>query len=147
MTVNREMRASDQDREHVVEVLRTHYTEGRLNLEEFDERVARAYESKTLGDLLDLTTDLPGGVSLGPVQPPAVAEPQSGPPSRLPRQFLPIAVALVGLVLVSSVIWSGIANQGHHHFVVIFPWPLLLLLFFFSRRGGGRSYRNGPGAR
>jgi hypothetical protein len=141
MTVNREMRASDQDREHVVETLRTHYTEGRLNLEEFDERVARAYESKTLGELLDLTTDLPGEVSLGPVKAPAEPERETGL-SRLPRGLLPLAAALGALVLVSSIAWSGIANQGHHHYVVVFPWPLLLILFFFLRRGG-RSYRNG----
>jgi DUF1707 SHOCT-like domain len=147
MTVNREMRASDQDREHVVEMLRTHYSEGRLNLEEFDERVARAYESKTLGDLLDLTSDLPGAAALGP-EPAAtpVAREQANRPARLPLAVWPLVPLLFGLLVASSFAWGGMAYHGHHHVGPFFPWPLLLILVIFLARGR-RSYRNGPGAR
>jgi hypothetical protein len=43
MTTDHSIRASDQDREQVVEILRGQYTEGRLTLEEFDERTSAAY--------------------------------------------------------------------------------------------------------
>lgn len=58
-------RASDSDREIVVERLRTAAEEGRLDLAEFEERMAAAYTSKTYGELAPLTADLPevGGSS------------------------------------------------------------------------------------
>lgn len=53
--------ASTADRERAVDVLRAGFTEGRLTQEELDERVARAYASRTYGDLGELTADLPAG--------------------------------------------------------------------------------------
>ena len=53
-------RAADADRERVVEMLNKAYGEGRLSIEEFDERMGRAYEAKTYGDLDRLVEDLPG---------------------------------------------------------------------------------------
>jgi hypothetical protein len=62
------MRASDADREAVVEVLRDAVAHGRLTFEEFEERTAQAYGAKTFGELQPLTTDLPAGVA-GPALP------------------------------------------------------------------------------
>jgi hypothetical protein len=59
------IRASDADREVVVDSLRDAYTAGRLDLDEFDERTSAAYESKTWGDLRRLTIDLPAQPILG----------------------------------------------------------------------------------
>src|SRR5712691_8452687 len=53
------IRASDKERESVVDVLRDAYTDGRLTLEEFDDRTSAAYASKTWADLRELTMDLP----------------------------------------------------------------------------------------
>jgi hypothetical protein len=61
-----EMRASDADREQVVDRLRTALQEGRLDLQEFDERMQRAYAAKTYGDLDGLLTDLPLAAPVGP---------------------------------------------------------------------------------
>lgn len=57
--LNPSIRASDADRERVVEILRQHTAEGRITAEEFDERMEAAYEARTLGALAELTTDLP----------------------------------------------------------------------------------------
>jgi len=57
--LNPSIRASDADRERVVEILRQHSVEGRITADEFEERMAAAYEAKTLGALAELTTDLP----------------------------------------------------------------------------------------
>jgi hypothetical protein len=54
-----EVRASDADRERVVEHLRRHMSEGRLALDEFEERAARAYGARTAGELVPLLSDLP----------------------------------------------------------------------------------------
>jgi hypothetical protein len=53
------LRASDSDRERVVEVLREHAVDGRLTLEEFSERIEQAYLARTHDALDELTLDLP----------------------------------------------------------------------------------------
>lgn len=60
--MDREVRASDADRDAVVERLRRALSQGRLTLAEFDERAAAAYAAKTHGDLAELTRDLPGSL-------------------------------------------------------------------------------------
>lgn len=53
------MRASDADRDRVAEALREAYAEGRLDVEEHNERIDLAYKAKTLGELSPLLSDLP----------------------------------------------------------------------------------------
>jgi hypothetical protein len=53
------MRASDKDRERTAALLREHLAHGRLTPEEFDDRVDRTFEAKTMGDLDALLADLP----------------------------------------------------------------------------------------
>lgn len=65
MATDDPIRASDVDRELVVTTLRDAYMAGRLTLDEFDERMAAAYTSKTWGDLRRLTADLPAQPMLG----------------------------------------------------------------------------------
>lgn len=61
-----ELRASDADRERVVDELREHCSAGRLTVEELDERVDSAYAARTLADLVPVTRDLPAvGTSTG----------------------------------------------------------------------------------
>lgn len=57
----RVIRASDADREQVVEQLREHFGTGRLSQDEFSARVEAAYGSGTLRDLEALTLDLRDG--------------------------------------------------------------------------------------
>ncbi|MEU3985907.1 DUF1707 domain-containing protein [Streptomyces sp. NPDC026672] len=65
-----ELRASDADRERVAEVLRDALAEGRLDMEEFEERLDATYRARTYGELAPLTRDLPGA---GAVAPPVVS--------------------------------------------------------------------------
>ncbi|GAA1871860.1 hypothetical protein GCM10009687_44630 [Asanoa iriomotensis] len=52
-------RASDDDRQRVVELLQQHTAVGRLTLDEFTDRVDNAYAARTLRDLAVVTSDLP----------------------------------------------------------------------------------------
>ncbi|GAA2421570.1 DUF1707 domain-containing protein [Actinomadura vinacea] len=54
----RDLRASDADRERVVNVLGEALADGRLTLDEHSERTTRAYQARTLGELTGLTGDL-----------------------------------------------------------------------------------------
>ena len=67
-----EVRASDADRDRVVAVLRDAAADGRLTVDEFDERMAAALSARTFGDLAPLTADLGAGPG-GPVRPGAAA--------------------------------------------------------------------------
>jgi Domain of unknown function (DUF1707) len=62
---DRPIRASDQERESVVDVLRDAFTDGRLTLDEFEDRTSAAYAAKTWTDLRELTSDLPAQPLLG----------------------------------------------------------------------------------
>jgi Flp pilus assembly protein TadB len=54
-----ELRASDSERERVVEFLREHALVGRLNHDELEERIGLAYAAVYRGDLERLISDLP----------------------------------------------------------------------------------------
>jgi hypothetical protein len=58
-----EVRASDADRDRVVDVLRTGVGDGRLTADEFGERMEAALSARTLGELAVLTADLVTGTA------------------------------------------------------------------------------------
>ena len=93
------MRAGDTDRQRVVELLGKHFGEGRLTIEEFDERVVRAHASTYLDELPALTADLPGS-----------PEPQRRPtrsPMRMPAVFVVLLVMLLAWSMVAVMIHAG----------------------------------------
>jgi hypothetical protein len=64
------LRASDADRDRVIELLRTAVADGRLDQAEFDERVDATLAARTIDALTPLTADLiapPGGASALPL--------------------------------------------------------------------------------
>lgn len=72
------MRISDTDRHKVAEVLRTAAGEGRLDLDELDERLELAFAAKTYADLIPITADLH-------------AAPRAGVPAPRPAAGVPMA--------------------------------------------------------
>ena len=92
------MRASDSERQAVVEVLKQSLDDGRLKMDEYVERMEKAYEAVTIGDLELLHDDLPMTTHPAPhlappapqfpVPPPAPAPPQPpGPPANPPKVY------------------------------------------------------------
>jgi Domain of unknown function (DUF1707) len=126
-------RAADADREETSERLRRHHAEGRLDAEEFQERVDRCYQAKTIGDLDRLVTDLP---------PEPVSEGLFGLRRLRAVPLLPIVIALVAI---------GAVSHGHHgHFGFWLLIPLFFLFRFFvwrrapwgmTRRGEATEHR------
>ena len=69
-----ELRASHDDRDRVVEMLRVSAGDGRLTAEELDERLEQAMTARTYGELASLVADLPAaGPVTSPVTSPAIA--------------------------------------------------------------------------
>lgn len=62
----RDLRCSDADREVVAEALRQAAGDGRLTLDELDERLDAAYRARTYRDLEPVVADLPGARLPGP---------------------------------------------------------------------------------
>lgn len=83
------MRASDEDRERAVAAMREHAAAGRLTVDEFAERSAAAYQSRTFGELHALTRDLPA--------------PAPPPPARRLRPILVPALAVAFLAVLLGV--------------------------------------------
>lgn len=66
-----ELRIGDAERHDVAEILRRAAGEGRITLDELDERLEAAYGARTYADLVPLTADLP--LAQRPAAPPATA--------------------------------------------------------------------------
>ena len=90
-TTGHRLRISDADRHRVAELLREAAGEGRLDIDELDERLEAAYAAKTYGDLVPLTADLP----LGAQHHPLAEAPPAGPPG-VPAVRYDTSVAIMG---------------------------------------------------
>jgi hypothetical protein len=88
-----ELRASDADREAVVERLRLAAIEGRLDSEELESRVTAAYAARLGSELERLTADVTPPASVQRAAPPAFVQPGT--------RVNPFAIAS----LVTSVLW------------------------------------------
>jgi len=113
---NPNMRVSHAERTDVADRLSKHYGDGRLDEEEFNERLDRAMKAKTQSDLDGLFDDLPEPQAARPVARP---NPQPRPPG--PRQFPRIAfLALVVILAIMVGQWLA------HPFVFPFAgfWPI-----------------------
>ncbi|WP_130796273.1 DUF1707 SHOCT-like domain-containing protein [Streptomyces otsuchiensis] len=69
-----DLRISDSDREAVAELLREAAGDGRLGLDELDERLERTFAAKTYAELEPVTADLPGGAAARAPEPAAPAQ-------------------------------------------------------------------------
>ena len=59
MATGHNVRVGDADREAVAAQLREHYADGRLTLDELNERLDQAFAAKTTADLNTVLRDLP----------------------------------------------------------------------------------------
>lgn len=96
-----DIRIGDREREQAVAYVGAALREGRLDLTEYDERVATAYQAKTASELHALTADLqpPGGHAGPRYGAPAPRALPMGPRSPVPGVTL--AILLIGLGLLA----------------------------------------------
>jgi hypothetical protein len=121
------MRASDDDRQRVVDRLRAALEEGRLKMEEFTDRIGLAYQAVTYGDLAKLHADLPpAGPPAHPrpalasaVQPAAVARPSAF--ADLPAPLKVLWTIWLVAVSINLVVWVLVVGTSEHF---IYPWPV-----------------------
>lgn len=70
-----QLRISDADRHQVADLLRDAAGEGRIDLEELDERLEATYAARTYADLVPITIDLPAHPAAAPAVPPRETPP------------------------------------------------------------------------
>lgn len=86
--VSGELRASDSDRDAVVQQLNDAAAEGRIDLDELEVRLEHALTAKTFSELAVLTTDLPQGPMAAPQdRPPLVLNGGMNGVSRGPQRW------------------------------------------------------------
>ncbi len=125
--MNEDVRIGDAEREQAQATLGDHYAAGRLDHDEYSERLDRIWEARTRAELGPVFADLPGAAGL----PPRPSYPYSTPAARRPaavrsrgsRPPLPLLVLLVVLGTIA----------------VLTQLPLILVglgVWFFFLRGG-----------
>ena len=129
------LRASDADRDAVIDRLREAAGEGRLEPDELEQRIDGALRARTYGDLAGLVTDLPGDGR--------VLLPRPGRRTRPVAQFAVIGAGLlvavtVAVALVALVVVLVLAAAA---------WWIALVLFWLVCRGARRRLVPGPARR
>jgi hypothetical protein len=76
------LRASDADRDRVIDMLRAAVTDGRLDPAEYDERVEAALSARTFEALAPLTADLGSGPGAAVAVPPRASAPAVKPAAK-----------------------------------------------------------------
>jgi len=164
MATGYNVRVGDADREAIAAQLREHYADGRLTLDELNERLDETFAAKTKADLNTVMRDLPytaqpgagvgpGGLSgwqgpagYGPMATRSSWDYHDGPGDRGARQgprgpfssFAPMMGLVWVFVILGAVSLFGLGG-GRPLAIVLFMAALALFrrLFGLRRRGGG----------
>jgi hypothetical protein len=143
-----ELRASDEDRDRIIERLHRASTEGRIASEELEQRVSTALKARTYGELEKTVEDLPGGRSGRSGTAPArrtaggwaVSTIRANP--MLLLFVIPGLAVTAALLLAATVVWAVlmvvIMMLGGRHGPPRPPWT-------YAHRHGYRQSRRGPG--
>ena len=123
-----QMRISDAERTEVADRLSRHYSDGRLDQAEFNERLDRAMKAKTRGDLNGLFTDLP------PIDEPEKAVNAMPTTDRRPEARRPlhrvvglILIVVVAVFVARALMWPFFGVFGFFGHVLLAPVPLILI--------------------
>ena len=137
MSPGEQLRIGDAERERAQTALADHYAAGRLDHDEYTQRLDQIWAARTSAELHRVFTDLPGAGPTGPVR--SATYPYSTPLSRRPssttrsRRSRPPTPLLALLVVLGAI-------------AVVSHLPLILVglgvWFFFLRGGGCRPHQS-----
>jgi len=94
------LRVGDVERDNAARALGEHFAVGRLEQDEYDQRLEAVLRARTQGDLMALFRDLPQNRAVVSSRPAVVARHQR---SRVP--FLPVLLLLVGVAIATGAVW------------------------------------------
>ena len=141
-------RTSDADRDRVAQLLQEHFAQGRLDHEEFTERLGRAYKARTVDELDAVTRDLPER-DLAEVR---GAAPRRGEGAAAPVLTLRDPALMVpwmlyaGVNVLCFVIWFILyltTDYGYPWFLwVLGPWGIVMTVVTVGVLAAGRGRRD-----
>jgi hypothetical protein len=117
------LRVSDAERQATADQLKANFTAGRLDMDEYEQRLQQTLGARTRGELDDVLKDLPA-IYAGPVH-----QPRGHP------FFVPVLIAIAALVALTTLF--GVA----HGF--FFPWWIIPIAFFLWSRHWRRRWYPG----
>jgi hypothetical protein len=128
----------------VADRLSKHYSDGRLDQAEFNERLDRAMNAKTQADLNGLFADLPATDEPDKAAK-AVRQPDQRPRNRRPVQRVLglILIAVVAIFAARALMWPffGLFGFAGHVLFVPVPWILIAIVAFVCWRIATRHRR------
>ena len=145
------LRASHADREQVISTLKAAFVHGMLAKDEFDQRVGRAFASRTRGELAALTADIPAGiVAAQPLRTPARV------PGKAAKAAICVSLALALFAVAAAMGAMGLGDLAERLVGVavfflpvcgVFTGGLLFLHSWLEKRAGGQLPQGpAPGA-
>jgi hypothetical protein len=139
------IRASTADRERVIDVLKVAFAEGRLNQEEYAERVGETLSARTYGDLAVLTEDLPAGqlASMAPQLPVHAPASEHRPVNRMAvasllialMPVIPVLAVFTGLIAHAQIQERGERGAGLATAGILIGGFVSLLFLFYGLHG------------
>ena len=162
MATGYNVRVGDADREAIAAQLRDHYADGRLTLDELNERLDQAFAAKTKADLNVVMRDLPHVAR--PFSDAPAAGFGNGAPAWPTRSdwdygtgngrrgaraaFAPLLVLMWVALIIGAVTLFGIGGDRPLAIVLLIAAVAFLKrLFGFGGRGRGRGPRRSRGSR
>jgi len=118
------LRASHADREHVIEMLKVAFVQGRLTKDELDARVGQVFASRTHAELAAVTADIPAGLVAAPPPGPALVQ----PPSPVVTDTKTAARMIATAAVIPAALWALVVLVPNRYVESgsLFP-PLLVL--------------------
>jgi hypothetical protein len=125
---NQGLRAADRDRDLVAGAISEAYADGRLTREEMDDRLTQVQDTRLLGDLLPVVTDLMPTREVASRSALARAGADEIERLALVRYHERRRQALAGMLVPSLIcltiwVWTMISSQEF-----LFPWPIFVIL-------------------
>ncbi|WP_028646495.1 DUF1707 domain-containing protein [Nocardiopsis sp. CNT312] len=135
------MRTTDADRDRVAAFLQEHFAQGRLDQDEFTERLGRAYKARTAGELAEITGDLPERDLADLRSEQAAVAPAIS--MRDPALLVPWAL-YAGVNLLCFVIWLILVLTGQNTYPwflwVLGPWGVVMGMVTFGVLAAQRNH-------
>jgi hypothetical protein len=139
LTVADDLRPSDAERDQVVRDLTKHCGDGRLTLDELEQRVAEVYAAGTKDELRHAVRELPSSQVRIPSAPPMRVKPSSAPVRTKPdvdarrngevalRIHLVVYLSVIGLLTAIWFLTSGVTSYYWPIWTAM-PWGMALAI-------------------
>ena len=130
MATRPDLRIADADREAAAAFLREHYAQGRLTLEEFNQRLDAVFAATTQRQLSALTRDLPRtAVPSAPLPATSTADGRE----RARREHQPGRRARLGMIgVIIAVLAAWLLISGLHLGMFLWPGKVAIFLTIFA---------------